>query len=135
MQHRGRFASVSDAELLDRLSSLLADSRRVEADLVDHIAEVDERRLYARVASPSTVAYCTQVLHLSEAEAGLRITVARIVRVHPAILVMLADGRLHISGIARLAPHLTAENAAGLLERAAFRTRAQVEELVAELAP
>jgi hypothetical protein len=34
-----------------------------------------------------------------------------------------------------LRPHLTAENAAGLLERAVHRTKSQIEELLAELAP
>jgi hypothetical protein len=135
MQYQGRFAQVSDDELLRRLSSLLGDSRRVEADLVDHIAEVDDRRLYAREACSSMFAYCTDVLHLSEAEAGLRITVARTAREHPSILEMLADGRLHLSGIAMLRPHLTAENAAAVLERAAHRTKGQIEELLAELKP
>jgi 5-methylcytosine-specific restriction endonuclease McrA len=135
MQYQGRFERVSDDELLRRLSSLLGESRRVEADLVDHIAEVDERRLYAREALPSMFAYCTEVLRLSEAEAGLRITVARIARAHPTILEMLADGRLHLSGIVRLGPRLTPENADALLKRAAHRTKSQIEELVAELAP
>jgi hypothetical protein len=75
------------------------------------------------------------VLHLSEAEAGLRITVARAVREHPSILERLADGRLHLSGIAMLRPHLTRENAATVLDRAAHRTKGQIEELLAELAP
>jgi hypothetical protein len=135
MQFQGRFERVSDDELLRRLSSLLGESRRVEADLVDHIAEVDERRLYAREACPSMFAYCTEVLRLSEAEAGLRITVARIARAYPAILEMLADGRLHLSGIARLGPQLTPENADTLLRRAAHRTKCQIDELVAELDP
>src|SRR5262245_61758683 len=135
MQYRSRFAQVSDDELLRRLSSLLDDSRRVEADLIDHIAEVDDRRLYAREACSSMFAYCTDVLHLSEAEAGLRIGVARAVREHPSILEMLADGRLHLSGIAMLRPHLTPENAAALLGRATHRSKSQIEELLAELNP
>ncbi len=97
---------ISDDELLRRLSDLLQQSRRVEADLVTHIGEVHERRLYAREASPSMFAYCTEVLNLSEHEAYLRITVARASRQHPILLEMLADGRLHLSGIAKLAPHL-----------------------------
>jgi hypothetical protein len=52
-----------------------------------------------------------------------------------SLLEMLADGRLHLSGIAMLRPHLTSENAAALLERAAHRTKSQIEELLAELAP
>ena len=42
--------SLSDDELLRRLSDLLAQSRRVEWVLVAHIAEVDARRLFAREA-------------------------------------------------------------------------------------
>jgi hypothetical protein len=127
--------SLSDDELLRGLARLLFQSRRVEADLVAHIAEVETRRLYARHAFPSMFLYCTNVLHLSEAEAYLRITAARAARQHPALLAMLADGRLHLSGIAKLAPHLTRENRDSLLSRAAHKSKRQIEELLAELAP
>lgn len=135
MPYHSRFFHVADDDLLGRLVSLLGDSRRAESDLVAHIGEVDERRLYAREASPSMFAYCTEVLHFSEAEAYLRITAARAAREHPEILEMLGDGQLHLSGIAKLAPHLTRENAAVLLARAAHRSKRQIEELLAEIAP
>ena len=82
---------------LNRLSEILQDSRRVEAELIAHIAEVDARRLYAREAASSMFSYCTDVLHLSEPEAYLRIAVARASRRHPALLDMLAEGRLHLA--------------------------------------
>ena len=127
--------SVSDDALLRRLGELVAHSHRVEADLVAHIGEVDERRLYTRQAFPSMFAYCTDALHLSEAEAYRRITVARAARKHLVLLAMLRDGRVHLSGLALLAPFLTRENRETLLERATHRTKRQIEELVAELAP
>ncbi len=127
--------TISDDDLLRRLSDLVGQSRCVEADLVAHIAEVDERRLYAREATPSMFVYCTEVLHLSEAEAWLRINAARSSREHPMLLTMLRDGRLHLSGIRRLAPHLTRENRELLLKRATHKSRRQIEELVAELTP
>jgi 5-methylcytosine-specific restriction endonuclease McrA len=128
-------ADVSDDDLLRRLAQILAQSRRAEADLVAHVAEVDERRLYAREAFPSMFAYCTEALHLSESEAYLRIAVARASREHPMLLAMLGDGRLHLSAIALLAPLLTRENRATLLQRATHRSKRQVEALIAELAP
>lgn len=128
-------STVADDELLRRLAELVGCSRRTEAELVAHIAEVEARRLYAREASPSMFAYCTEVLHLSEAEAYLRICAARASREHPVLLVMLGDGRLHLSGIARLAPHLTAANRDGLLARAAHRSKRQIVELIAQLLP
>jgi hypothetical protein len=135
MQYESCLAGLSDEELLDCLSSLLGESRRAEADLVAHIGEVDVRRLYARQASPSMFAYCVDILHLSEAEAYLRIAAARAAREHPLILDMLAAGQLHLSGIAKLVPHLTPENARGLLDRAAYRSKRQIEELIAEISP
>jgi hypothetical protein len=39
--------AVGDDDLLARLTALVRQSRHVEADLVAHISEVDERRLYA----------------------------------------------------------------------------------------
>ncbi|HSD27102.1 MAG TPA: hypothetical protein VLL75_07335 [Vicinamibacteria bacterium] len=118
-----------------RAYEILTHSRRVEKDLVAHIAEADERRLYAREAFPSMFAYCTEALHLSEAEAYLRIAAARASREHPMILAMLGDGRLHLTGIALLAPHLTADNRETLLRRATHRSKRQIEELIAEVAP
>ncbi len=127
--------SLSDNELLRRLSELLQQSRRVESELVAHIGEVDARRLYARKACSSMFVYCTEVLHLSEAEAYLRIAVARTARQHPMLLEMLAGARLHLSGIERLAPHLTESNREELLARAAHKSKRQIEELIVELKP
>ena len=97
---------LSDTELLGRLKTAIHQSRGDEAHLVTLIAEVDARRLYARHAKPSMFLYCTEVLHLSEQEAYLRITVARASREHPCLLAMLRDGRLHLSAIAKLAPQV-----------------------------
>ena len=138
MTHKYEFKSfsrLSDDELLRRLSELLGQSRRVESELVAHIGEVDARRLYAREAASSMFAYCTDVLNLSEHEAYLRIAVARASREHPMLLEMLAEGRLALSVIARLAPHLTEVNRETVLARAEGKTKRQIEELVAELSP
>ena len=55
MEHTSSLELVPDDALLRRLAELLHQSRRVEADLVAHIGEVDARRLYAREASPCRV--------------------------------------------------------------------------------
>src|SRR5262245_28368128 len=127
--------TLSDDHLLSRLTELLGRSRRIEAELVAHLAEVDARRLYLREACPSMHAYATERLHLSDAEAYLRITVARLSRRFPLVLAMLADGRLHLSGAARLAPHLDDRNSEQVLTRAAHLSKRAIDELIAEIAP
>jgi hypothetical protein len=135
MTHAIEVHSLSDDDLLRRLSDLVSQSRRVEAHLVAHIGEVDERRLYASKACSSMFVYATEVLHLSEAEAYLRIGAARASRKYPVLLAMLGDGRIHLSGIAALTRHLTEENFEKVLARAEHQSKRQIEELVAELAP
>jgi hypothetical protein len=132
---RESIAKMSDDELLSSLSELLQGSRHLESELVAHIGEVDERKLYASKASSSMFSYCIEVLHLSEPEAYLRITAARASRKHPMLLEMLADGRLHLSGIVKLAPLVTEANRETLLARATHQSKRQIEELVAELSP
>jgi hypothetical protein len=51
------------------------------------------------------------------------------------MLEMLQDGRLHLSGLARLVPLLTADNCDELLMRATHLSTRQIEQLVAELSP
>jgi hypothetical protein len=135
MERHHAARSITDQELIDRLARLTSNSRCTEADLVADIGEFDHRKLYARQACPSTFSYCTDVFHLSEPEAYLRITAARASRKHPILLTLLADGRLHLSGIALLARHLTAENRDVVLARASHRSKREIEELVAELSP
>jgi hypothetical protein len=127
--------NVRDDDLLLRLSDLVKQSRGVEADVVAHIGEVELRRLYAQEACSSMFEYCRRVLGLRENEAYLRITVARAAREHPSLLPMLRDGRLHLSGIARLAPHLTRQNVDEVLKRASGRSHREIRELVCEQEP
>ena len=135
MRHTPDLKSLSDDALLLRLSEILQRVRRDEADLIAHIAEVDARGAYAREAVSSMFAYCVEVLHLSEPEAGLRIHVARTCQKHSGLLEMLRDGRIHLSGISLLAPVLTPENRTILLERATHQPKSRIEEIVAELKP
>lgn len=51
------------------------------------------------------------------------------------LLTMLRNGRQHLSGIARLAPHLMHKNRDALLKRAAGMSHRQIRELASELEP
>src|SRR6266487_1350387 len=126
---------LSDPELLRRLASLVAQDRVTTATLLAHLAEVDARRLYLPAAYPSMYAYCVHELHLSEDAACKRIQAARVARQFPVLFQALADGRLHLTAVGLLAPHLTRENAADLLAAAAHRTKAEIEELLAQRFP
>ena len=123
---------LSNQELLRDLAAIVARDRGTTAEMLAHIAEVDDRRLYAQEGFPSMFAYCVQVLHMSEDTAFKRIRAARTARQFPAIFEAVADGRLHLTAVVFLAPHLTSENADELLAAATHKTKAEIEWLLAE---
>jgi hypothetical protein len=126
---------LSNQELLRALAAIVARDCGTTAELLAHIAEVDDRRLYAQEGFPSMFAYCVRVLHMSEDTAFKRIRAARTARQFPVIFEAVADGRLHLSAVVVLAPYLTAENADELLSAAAHKTRAEIEWQLAERFP
>ena len=129
------FSHLSDQELLRGLASCVAGERTATAMVMAHIAEVDARRLYVPAGFPSMFLYCVYELHLSEDAAYKRIQAARAARQFPAIFEAVAEGRLHLTAVNLLAPHLTPENAGALLDAAAHRTKSEVEQLLAESFP
>ncbi|HXY39054.1 MAG TPA: hypothetical protein VEQ10_05260 [Vicinamibacteria bacterium] len=48
---------------------------------------------------------------------------------------MVADGRLHLTAVMLLAPHLTVANRDAVLSRAVHRSKREVQEVVAEPSP
>jgi hypothetical protein len=126
---------LSDAELVEQAKSLAARERDLTALLVAHVAELDTRDVHLRAGYPSLFCYCRDVLALSEHEAYNRIEVARAARRHPVILELLAGGSVNLTTVRLLGPHLTAENHQRVLESARGKKKAQVEEIVARIAP
>ena len=126
---------LSDASLLRDLDALLARERTATAAVLAHIVEVDARRLYLPAGYPSMYEYCVERLRLSEDVACNRIRAGRAARRFPAIFEALAQGRLHLSAVVLLAPHLSPENADELLAAAAHQTKAEIEQLVARRFP
>jgi 5-methylcytosine-specific restriction endonuclease McrA len=126
---------LSDPKLLDHLKGLVNRDRRTTADLLLAIAEIDERKLWARHACPSMFVFCVRRLHMSEQMTSKRLWAARTARRYPMILEMVARGELHLAAIQRLAGHLTPANHVALLERAKHKSTREVEALVADLAP
>ena len=126
---------LSDSALAHDMTALVARERTTMAALLAHLAEFDVRRLYLAAAHPSMYSYCVHELGLSEDAAFKRIHAARAARQHPAIFAALAAGRLHLSAVILLAPHLTPENRDELLAAAAGRSKSEIEQLLAERFP
>jgi 5-methylcytosine-specific restriction endonuclease McrA len=122
---------LSDQSLLRDLASHLSQHHATTATLLADLAEVDHRKLYRQAAYDSMFEYCVRELHMSEETAFRRIRVARTARQFPAIFPALADGRLNLTAVLLLAPHLTPATADVLLASAAHRSKSEIGLLLA----
>jgi hypothetical protein len=126
---------LSDAELLKRTSALVLVEHRAVADVVEHLAEIDRRRLYLEHAYPSLYAFCVERFGYTDDAALKRIRVARLALEFPRVLVELRSGAIQLTGLLLLAPHLSQTNAEALLTEARWRKRRQLERLLAQWFP
>lgn len=126
---------LSDDDLVHRVRQLVRASNEVTADLVVHLAEVDARKLFADQAYSSMFAWCVGELGLSEKATYKRIAAARHARRFPRLADELARGRLHLSGIVLIGPHLTETNAGELIEAACGKSCQRIEQLLADRSP
>jgi len=127
--------SLSSSDLRSGTWELVRRSHGVEAALLVHLGEIDERKLYLDWAFSSMFAFCVGELGFSEDVACNRISIARAARCMPVILEAVRSGRVHLAGLRLLAPHLTTENQEKVLAEAAGKSKREIEELVARLWP
>jgi len=135
MKSNDSLANLSERQLLHRFADLVRRDRWHTAQLLAAIAEIDERKLWAKHACSSMFAFCVERFHMSESMTAKRLWAARTARRFPAILPMVARGELHLSAIAKIAKHLTDDNHRAVLLRARHKTSRELDFLVAELAP
>jgi hypothetical protein len=128
-------AELSDDQLLAELDRFAACERQGTAQLVAHLAELDARGLHFGLGFSSLFKYGCEVLRLSEHETYNRIEAARLARRFPLVLDLLAEGAVNLTTLRLLAAHLTSENHRELLSEATHKSKREVEELVARIAP
>jgi 5-methylcytosine-specific restriction endonuclease McrA len=128
-------APLTDASLHSELKRLVGSSNTLTAQLLAHLGEVEARGIHRERACSSLYTYCVYELRMSEDEAQRRCRAARLARQFPILLEMLAEASLHLTGLLLIGPHLTEQNQAELLARARFRSKREIERLVAEIAP
>jgi 5-methylcytosine-specific restriction endonuclease McrA len=126
---------ISDEELLADIGKLVGSERKLTAELVRCLAEIEERRLHLHAGFSSMFEFCLKELGFSEGEAFRRLLAARLGRRFPVVYSLLASGAVHLSALELAREWLTEENHAELLEAISRKTTREVEALLAERFP
>ena len=124
---------------VDHLSPLAARRRLEEVDLEEKsrlaeglalIALIDSRGDYLEAGYSCMQRYCIEHLRMSEAKTLRRLQAARLGRKFPQVFERISDGRLSVSNACEIAPVLTEENAAALLDAVTHQPKLQVRRIV-----
>jgi len=133
--HATNPASLDSAALSRRLSELAGHEREVQVEFLFHLSEYDLRRAWLEAGFGSLWDFLTRALHYREGAAHRRTRAMRLLRRLPHLADAFRDGRLCLTTAALLEPVITDENAADLVARAAFKSKADVEHLVVSVEP
>ncbi len=93
---------LSDRALLRQTSTLVRHERHLQGAIIDHLAEIETRRLYLKRGCSSLFDYAVRALGYSDAAAGRRLGAVRLCADQPGARERLRDGSLTQSAAAEL---------------------------------
>jgi CRISPR/Cas system Type II protein with McrA/HNH and RuvC-like nuclease domain len=137
--------NISNHMLLETLKELVAEERKLTAQILDHLQEVAARKLYLELGYSSLYDFCIKELHYSEGSAHRRISAMKLVREVPDVEEKILSGALSLSVISQAQTFFrnqeTHEKALTTTEKREFLTKLentstrQCEAMILAIAP
>lgn len=100
---------LSDDELHEKLLELAARERRITVEILEHLREVEFRRLYAERGYASLYEYCIRELKYSEGAAYRRISAMRALNDNPELADKIEQGQITVSVVSQAQSFLKEE--------------------------
>jgi 5-methylcytosine-specific restriction endonuclease McrA len=127
--------SVSPQQILKNTDSIVAQDRKLTLRLLEHLHEIDRRKLYLERGFASTFDYCTKHLRLSEPSAARRLRTARCVARYPQLYSLLESGELNVTVVSMVSKHIKPGNVDEVISRTKGKSKREVERIIAEYEP
>jgi len=100
----------SDPCLIDDLKKLVARERQTLSRILDHLREVETRRLYLARGFPSLFAWMRSELGYSEASAQRRIAAMHLIKEVPEVVEDIKQGEISLSVVSQVQSYFRKEN-------------------------
>jgi len=126
---------MDDSNLIAALKKARSEERAIQCMALALIAEVERRMLFAEAGYPSLFQYLVSELGYSEASILKRIQVSRLLSRFPQIFNLLQEGKISMTALMKLAPHLKHSNLHELLNRCLGKSVREVERMIAGISP
>ena len=103
---------MTDRQLLASTEKLVVEERRITLEVLQHLREIEVRRLFVDLGFDSMYKYCTQQLKYSEGETQRRLSSARLLRELPEIEAQIQNGDLNVTNLSAVQSFVRAEKIA-----------------------
>ena len=125
---------MTNQVLHEKTVAAAQDEKSATLVLLEHLAEIDQRRLYATLAYSSLWEYVHKALGYSEAQSSERVNAVRVMVKVPEVRAQLAAGNLTLTSTAKLASHARRENlqpaeTAALLDQISGKSSREIEKV------
>src|SRR5271155_3498489 len=101
--------SLSDQDLLARTKFWADEERKTTAKVIEHLREIERRKLYCDLKLGTLHKYCTKVLKYSDGSAQRRIHALKLTEELPEMKEKLQSGEVSLSVAARLQSYFRKE--------------------------
>ncbi len=128
-----KISRLSDLELERRIKFFVAKERGGLVRILRLLSEFEVRRLHAKRSYSTLFDYCVQGLGYSEGAAIRRVFASRTARKYPMVARWIEKGRISLSTVYLLTPHICKENCADLLRQTAGLSKREVERIIAAM--
>ncbi len=123
--------SLSDNSLLNRLNQLVKKEHNLTCEILLHLIEVENRKIYRSLGYSSLFVYCVDALGYAESSAQRKICAARAIRKCPEAYQYLRDDRVNLSTLSIAWKYITPN----LLDEIRDKSQRQVFTIVARFEP
>jgi hypothetical protein len=96
-----KLAQITDPELLSQTKRLVQEERDVLTEVLQHLHEIDRRKLFSDLGYRSLFDYAVEELKYSEGQAGRRLQAMRLIREIPEVEKKITTGALSLSNISQ----------------------------------
>jgi hypothetical protein len=94
--------NLNDVELISKIKGLVGEEKRIILEILNHLQEIEDRRLYAKRGFSSLFEFCLRELGYSESATNRRISAMRLARAMPEIKSKIEEGSVNLSTLCQL---------------------------------
>jgi len=126
--------------LVERTKQLVAEERKITAQVLEHLRQIEQHRVYVEWGYPSLFEFCVKELSYSESAAQRRISSMRLMRELPEVKQHIEEGALTLTAIAHAQQvfrekNFTTEAKREILNTLHGKTTREVEQQLATIHP